>query len=135
MWPLFPPFVPETAPRALEKIPWAIFGRKIRATLKKVGYASKTRADIEAEAKGHLKALSDFLDNKKYVFGDQMSILDCYVFGILTQLLFVSPASSNIRSAAESFDNLVNYHSRIKDLLYPDWVELVYKKPVTATAQ
>jgi len=85
------------------------------------GIGRNTREEIYQIGNTDLQALSDILGSKMYIFGDEMSMVDCFAFGHLTQLLYIPleyPQTEFIRSKCP---NLIDYVERIKDKLWPDW--------------
>ena len=116
---IFPKFV-----RFMGGFIWGRIGKGMRK-VSPFGKLSKEKlADKSFEI---LNSLSKFLDNKKFFFGDTMTLLDIVVFSYLTQIYFMSPDSSLIKKQAETIENLKEHHSMIKEMVYPDWDDLLYK--------
>ncbi|KAJ8303125.1 hypothetical protein KUTeg_019521 [Tegillarca granosa] len=67
-----------------------------------------------------LKALSDFIGKKKYLFGDKPSEMDCAIFGQLAQMLWQSYGNQS-EKALKGFPNLCDYCERMKETIWPDW--------------
>lgn len=56
-----------------------------------------------------LTALSDFLSDKPYFFGDKPTSLDAVAYGALAQMILVSEFSAPIFDKAKSYNNLVDF--------------------------
>ena len=56
-----------------------------------------------------LKALSDFLGDKAYSFGDKPTTLDAVAYGILVELIRVPIFTAPIFDQAKSYGNLVRF--------------------------
>ena len=46
-------------------------------------------------------------------------LLDIILFGVLTLFYYCTPESSKMFEIANSFENLKNHHSRLKEDIYP----------------
>ncbi|XP_071156569.1 failed axon connections homolog [Mytilus edulis] len=71
-----------------------------------------------------LKALSDFLGNKKFLLGDKPCQADCSVFGIIGNAYWQS-FGSPVESAVKKYRNLCDYCERMKQTFWPDWDECI----------
>lgn len=67
------------------------------------------------------QAVSNLLGDKKYFFGDNMTTLDCYLFGHLCQVLYIPVNYPHTAYIRKNCQNLVEYTSRIKNEFWPDW--------------
>ena len=74
-----------------------------------------------------MKSLSQFLGSKRFFFGDQMTLLDIIVHGFTTQVYYMSPDSSKIKQNYETLQNMVDHCKTVKEIVYPDWEDLLYK--------
>ena len=75
-----------------------------------------------------MTSLSQFLGSKKFFFGEQMTLLDIIVHGFTTQQLIMSPDSSKIKQNYETLQNIVQHNSTVKEIVYPDWDNLLHKE-------
>lgn len=66
-----------------------------------------------------MSALSDFLGDKTYFFGDQPAGFDAVAHAFLANLLYV-PFVSPVRDHLQSLNNLVAYCRRMHERFYPD---------------
>jgi len=93
---------------------------------------------------GHddIQALSDFLGSKKYFMGEEVSEVDCAIFGLLAEMLYTSPTCPLTTFIKEKHPNLAEYCDGLKAEVWPDWdeicqavvVEKESKKKVSKTA-
>ena len=84
------------------------------------------RYDIEfvrSALRDKLDALSHFLGDRSYLFGDSPSTADAGLYSILASFIHFPIANSHVQIARE-YESLVSYCDRIKDDLYSpeDWV-------------
>eukprot|EP01120_Amphizonella_sp_Union-15-10_P017283 TRINITY_DN955_c0_g2_i1.p1 TRINITY_DN955_c0_g2~~TRINITY_DN955_c0_g2_i1.p1 ORF type:complete len:244 (-),score=47.68 TRINITY_DN955_c0_g2_i1:94-825(-) len=75
---------------------------------------------IWEKGKKDLDALSNYLGQKKYFFGDNPSSLDCSLLGLLLCILYL-PIPSPIKDYASGIENLNNYVSSMMNDLFPDF--------------
>jgi len=69
-----------------------------------------------------LSALSEFLGNKQYFFGDRPSTLDATAFGTLAQFVEAPLTNSDIKQFIEqNTPNLLEFVRRIQREYWPDW--------------
>ncbi|XP_037087457.1 failed axon connections homolog [Pollicipes pollicipes] len=67
-----------------------------------------------------LLALSTFLGDKQFMLGSAMTELDCCVFGMVVQLLYISGPHLEFFTRHRC-PNLVKHCERIKELYWQDW--------------
>lgn len=69
-----------------------------------------------------LNAVSHFLAGKKFMMGEEASLLDCVVFGVTDQILFCSLKENPFRKAVEKdMKNLVEHNLRFRQNYWNDW--------------
>ncbi|CAJ0595206.1 unnamed protein product [Cylicocyclus nassatus] len=104
--------------------------RKLQAQAKFQGMGRNSPEEVTILAKKDLDALSQFLGNKQYFFGDQPVTLDCEIFAHLAQFLYTPlPASPELRTyIQEHCQNLVAFVERMKARYWPDWEEATNKR-------
>merc|ERR1712008_613418 len=77
-----------------------------------------------------LKAFSEYLGNKPFLFGEKPSIADATLFGFLAEIITTHDESNWLRKAIEDdFKNLVDFVERVKEKYWSDWEEEVAKDP------
>ncbi|OQV26090.1 putative Failed axon connections-like protein [Hypsibius exemplaris] len=111
------------------KIKEFIGSKVIRAETKKQahghGIGRRTPEEIMQIGETDIRAVSDFLDAKKYLMGgESASDLDCTAFGFLAQILYTSPSCPLNGFMRENTPNLVEYCDRLKAEAWPDWDEV-----------
>jgi glutathione S-transferase len=70
-----------------------------------------------------IQALSDFLGDKEYFFGNQTTILDATAHAILANFIKV-PMDSPLRTKATELANLVSFSDRMTAKFYPEETKL-----------
>jgi glutathione S-transferase len=71
-----------------------------------------------------LSALSDYLGEKAFFFGDRPTQADCTIFGHLSQFLWIPIDFPQKKYLEEHCPNLVDLLNRFRDEYWPDWNEL-----------
>jgi glutathione S-transferase len=83
------------------------------------GMGKHTEAEVYEIGCRDIQALSDFLGDKEYFFGNQPTILDAAAHAILANLIKVS-MDSPLRTKATGLANLVNFSDRMTTKFYPE---------------
>ena len=92
---------------------------KVAKTVRAHGMGRHTRSEIEDLAKRDIAAISEFLGNKKYFMGDQVTGTDATIWAFITGALcphFDTP----MRRCAESYPNLRAYNERMMKQFFSD---------------
>lgn len=90
------------------------------------GIGRHAQPEIERLLEADLVALSDFLGEKKFMFGDNPSQVDCAVFGQVTQVKYHVPETVKAKKLLEErLTNLNSYCERMKEQFWPDWEECI----------
>lgn len=105
-------------PIPLKWIVPSIARRRVIDKLNKHGLGKHTDAEIFEIGTRDLTALSDFLSDKAYFFGNQASSFDAIAYGILSQFILIQSFSAPIFDKAKTYQNLVNYTQRMHQLLF-----------------
>jgi glutathione S-transferase len=71
-----------------------------------------------------LQAVSDYLGDKPYMFGNTPSTADCVVFGHVSQLLWIPIDFPMQTYLKEKCPNVVDFMHRFREEFWPDWDEL-----------
>ncbi|XP_052094046.1 failed axon connections homolog isoform X2 [Mytilus californianus] len=118
------------------KVP-TLIGYLIRRDVKKMTYAHGIGRHSSDEVyhimELDLKAVSDFLGNKKFLLGDKPCQADCSVFGLISNAYWQS-FGSTVESRIKEYRNLCDYCERMKETFWPDWDECIthgYTKEAT----
>lgn len=94
-------------------------GRKsIQKQLQGHGMGKHSTEEIYAIGIAALTALSDFLADKTFFFGDEPTSLDASAYEILANILG-TPFNSPIKNRAQQLNNIVAYCDRGGDRYYP----------------
>ena len=89
--------------------------KNLLKTLHGQGIARHSAAEVAEIGGWDLAALSDFLGDKQYFFGDRPSSLDAAAFGILSQMILLDTFTAPVFDKARTFKNLVDFTNRIQD--------------------
>jgi glutathione S-transferase len=92
--------------------------------LYKQGMGRHSDEEILEAGERDLKALSDFLADKQYFFGDQPCSLDATAYGILSQMIRVPHFTAPINEKAKTCKNLVDFTNRFHEKYFNDLAEL-----------
>ncbi len=92
---------------------------KIRRRIIDQGMGRHQTEEISMLGKQDIDALSDFLDNKPYFFGDQPTSLDACAFGMLINIIDC-PIESPLKLYGLTKENLNIYVNRISQTYYAD---------------
>src|SRR5262245_27298358 len=102
-------------PPLVRQILPAVIRKKVRRDLYGHGIGRHTREEIYEIGKKDLLALSDFLENKKFFFGDKVSSLDATAYAFIANILWI-PLESPLKVSAEQCGNLSDYCKRMKEV-------------------
>ncbi|KAH7684678.1 failed axon connections protein, partial [Aphelenchoides avenae] len=109
--------VPKVAPKLLQ--------RGIKSACQAQGIGRNTPDEVDEIFKKDLIALSTFLGDKPFFFGDRPSTLDATAFGHLAQLYYAPLQTSVVKPFMEqSTPNLVEFLRRVRAEYWPDWEEI-----------
>ncbi|XP_070555833.1 failed axon connections homolog [Ptychodera flava] len=101
--------------------------KNIRNNLHAHGIGRHSKEEIYRIAHDDLRAISNYLGEKNFFFGDEPTLIDATLFGLLAQVVFAMPGSPQEKAANEEFTNLKPYCERMKEKYFPDWEELLAK--------
>ena len=68
-----------------------------------------------------IQSISDYLGEKRFMFGDEPTTLDCTLFGHFAQFLYIPLDFPQKIYIHENCDNIVKYMNRFKELYWKDW--------------
>ena len=106
-------------PPIIRDIVAMITRRKIRQQITGQGMGRHLTEEIFTLSKQDIDALSDFLGDKPYFFGDQPTSLDACAYGMLINIIGC-PIESPLKQHGLTKDNLKGYVDRISQTYYPD---------------
>jgi hypothetical protein len=105
-------------PFLVNKIVARIARRNLLHQLHQHGMGRHLDNEIVGIGSRDLQALSDFLGDKRYFFGEQPTSLDAIAYGMLTQLIRVPLFTAPIFQRAKSYQNLVDYTERFHNTYF-----------------
>jgi glutathione S-transferase len=71
-----------------------------------------------------MRALENFLGNKKYFFGDRLSKIDTIIFAFMAQLIYYDQGQLN-NYLTTKCPNLIRHFKTIKDRCWPEWSDKI----------
>merc|ERR1719221_512425 len=95
-----------------------------KGKVKSRGLASHSDAELWSFSADDLRAISDLLGQKTYFHGDQASLIDCVLFGHLSQFLFIPMDFPQKKFLLAVCQNVVQFVHRFRDTYWPDWEKL-----------
>ena len=110
-------------PRAVRKwLPFLryTFPRSYARRAREQGIGRFTEPEVLQALERDLRALSTFLGDRHFFLGETVSELDCCVFGIVCQLLYISGPMLEFMTRNKC-GNLVRHHDRMRELYWQDW--------------
>uniref|UniRef100_A0A0B7A2G2 GST C-terminal domain-containing protein n=1 Tax=Arion vulgaris TaxID=1028688 RepID=A0A0B7A2G2_9EUPU len=96
------------------------------------GIGRFSQAEVMQIMDDDLKAISQILGEKKFLFGDKLEDVtefDCALFGQLCQLVWQVPDCPVSGDITDKFPNLVKYCEEMKSAFWPDWDERLLHSP------
>ncbi|KAH7707389.1 failed axon connections protein [Aphelenchoides avenae] len=110
----------------VQNVAQKLFLRKMKGILQAHGIGRNSPEEVDEIFKKDLTALSAFLGDKPYFFGDRPSTIDATLFGGLAQLMY-NPLNSQVVKPfmEQSTPNLVGFVNRIKAEYWPDWNDII----------
>ncbi|XP_041361937.1 failed axon connections homolog [Gigantopelta aegis] len=109
----------------LPKIFIWIAGIKIKTMSCGQGIGRHSYKELIDILEGDLRALSVFLGDKRFLFGDRPCEADAAIFGQLSQFRWHNPGAPGEKFVTETFSNLRDYCERMKTMFWPDWDECI----------
>lgn len=74
-----------------------------------------------------VQAISDFLGEKPFMMGDKPTLLDCSVFGVLSQVVYVPIGYPMRKYIQEKCPNIISLCDRLKVTYWTNWDEQTVK--------
>jgi hypothetical protein len=91
------------------------------------GIGRHSPKEIEAMGLKDLAAISTFLGNKKFMFGDTATELDSVVFGFMCIILYCHFFTFK-EKVEKTMPNLVCHTELMIKKYWPDWKDCIYKQ-------
>ncbi|XP_033733074.1 failed axon connections homolog [Pecten maximus] len=105
---------------------WGRMQKKVWTQIHAQGIGRHTPEEIRHIMSGDLKAISDYIGSKKFMFGEKACKFDCAVFGILAEIRWASFGGFGT-SVIKQYPNLCEYCERMKETFWPDWNEYIQR--------
>ncbi|KAK3742287.1 hypothetical protein QZH41_013101, partial [Actinostola sp. cb2023] len=99
--------------------------RTIRGDLHGHGIGRHTEDEIYGLAKRDFHAVSSFLGEKKFLFGDKPCLADAALFAIEAPFIWEMTESPQSLFIHKELRNLVDHATRIKESYFPDWDQII----------
>ena len=99
--------------------------RKVRSALDHQGIGRHSKEEIYKIAEMDLRALSDYLGEKPYFMGAEVTSLDASAFGFLANVLCSGFEGFHYKFVKEELTNLSDYVERLKGEFWADWNDMV----------
>jgi len=103
--------------------------RNVKKYLWSHGIGRHTEQELYAIAERDLLAVSEILGQKKFLFGDKPCLADAALFAFIAGCTWDMPECPIAELTETKAKNLEEHAQRMKELYYPDWDEIVSKKP------
>ncbi|VDL77810.1 unnamed protein product [Nippostrongylus brasiliensis] len=97
-------------------------GRRVKRILGRL-----TRDELKEALRRDIQAIEDVLQDKKFLFGDKMTVTDCCVFGQLATTYYLPYRQLITDLLDDEFPRVRQYVQRIRNHYYPEWKDEGYK--------
>ncbi len=91
--------------------------RDVIKSLHGQGLGRHSEQEIKQIMAADLKAMSDYLGDKSFFFGDKATTVDAAAYGFLAELI-LAPLQSSLTQVAKGYPNLVSFCHRIQRIYY-----------------
>ena len=118
-WPKFRDVIFRGAPWFIKLTVANGMAKSLEKTLYKHGMGRFTDAEKMKILDDNLSAISNYLGDKKYFFGDQVSTIDTILFSVLIQVKSRGVVKQ-FEKALDGHSNLVNYVERFRQTYWPE---------------
>ena len=106
----------------------SMFQRSLKAQLEGQGMGRHKKDEIYSIARKDLQTLSDYLDAKPFVMGQDPTLVDASVFGFLAEMVWQDKDSPQNAAIHNEFKNLIGYCERMKERYWSDWDEAIAQR-------
>ena len=104
-----------------------LFKRMLKSQLHGQGMGRHSAEEVWGFMKEDLAALDNYLGDKRFMMGEEMVEVDCSVFGMLCQFVYMQEDDVCQGMLQGKFPRLHRYVERVKDLVWPDWEDVCTK--------
>ena len=110
-----------------------MFQRRYKKDLWSHGMGRHSEQELYGIAERDLLAVSEILGQKKFLFGEKPCLADAAVFAFVCGATWECPQSPFAELTAKTkAQNLQRHAQRMKELYFPDWDDIISKKPKSA---
>ena len=107
--------------------------RRVKKDLWSHGMGRHSEQELYGIAERDLLAVSEILGQKKFLFGEKPCLADAAVFAFVCGATWECPQSPFAELTAKTkAQNLQRHAQRMKELYFPDWDDIISKKPKSA---
>ncbi|PFX22720.1 failed axon connections homolog [Stylophora pistillata] len=103
--------------------------RKVKKDLWSHGIGRHSEQEVYGIAERDLLAVSEILGQKKFLFGEKPCLADVAVFAFVCGATLECPQSPFAELTKSKAQNLQKHAQRMKELYFPDWDDIISKKP------
>lgn len=104
---------------------YSMLQKQTKASLNGHGMGRHKKDEVYVIAKKDLQTLSDYLEAKPFVMGQEPTLVDASVFGYLAQIVWQDKDSPQHAAVHSDFKNLIGYCERMKERYWSDWDEAI----------
>ena len=104
------------------------YGRNFKKAAFYQGMGRHSQQEVEEMINKDLQAISVYLGNKPFFMGPEPCEADCSMFGFLSQFIYAMPGCVYTDTVTKEYQNLIDYHERMKARFWPDWEDCLHKK-------
>ena len=112
----------------VDKLICRIMQQRVRGQLNGHGIGLHNRDEVFHLANQDIKAVSDYLGEKKFMMGNKASLVDAAVFGIMANFVWADTDSPMHTMIKTNCQNIEKFCIAMKETFWPDWDEVVYHK-------
>lgn len=104
---------------------YSMLQKQTKASLNGHGMGRHKKDEVYVIAKKDLQTLSDYLEAKPFIMGQEPTLVDASVFGYLAQIVWQDKDSPQHAAVHSDFKNLIGYCERMKERYWSDWDEAI----------
>ena len=78
--------------------------------------------------KDDFQAVSNYLGKKPFMMGQEPTLVDASVFGLMANLLWQDVGSPHSSMLQNEFRNIEEYCERMKERFWPDWTAVLAER-------
>ncbi|WP_025897325.1 glutathione S-transferase family protein [Sneathiella glossodoripedis] len=119
VWPKFSQRVFSGVPFVMRGFVKASAQKSVRKAIHAQGISRHTSEEIYAKAERDFEALSIMLGNQAFIHGEMPGLTDASLYGLLANIYY-QPDEGQLQRSLRSFDNLVGYVKRLKEMYFRD---------------